>query len=181
MYGQSDPRRWNDCRLLGAACSRSAPGAGRARAVSRTDLERLTDHGPCSGRLLGQLSIGIEDHCDRFLQIRARFVERGALRVGAGQLLNETDVPLGHLAEHGRELKVHTTMIRLVADEARRRFARHSISFARDRDGVVSNVRCLAGFSFALFLPFADIQTRIGAANRGKARQEAAKRSFSFW
>jgi len=72
-----------------------------------------TDHRPCPGRLLGQLPIGIEDHGDGFLQIRARFIERGALRVGAGQLLNETDVPLGHLAEHGRELKVHGAMIRL--------------------------------------------------------------------
>ena len=130
MYGQSDPRRWNDCRLLGAACSRSAPGAGRARAVSRTDLERLTDHGPCSGRLLGQLSIGIEDHCDRFVQIRARFVERGALRIDAGQLLNEADLPLGHFAKDGRELKVHHATIRLCRHETRPRFIRQSIRFA---------------------------------------------------
>src|SRR5690348_3614382 len=103
MYGRPDPQRRNDSRLPGATCSRSAPGAGRALVVSRTDLERLTDHRACPGRLLGQFAIGLEDHGDGFLEIRARFVERGALSVSARQLLDETDVPLGHLAKDGRE------------------------------------------------------------------------------
>src|SRR5689334_5988019 len=107
MSGRRDRRRWNDWRLPAATCSRAAPGAEQALAVSRTDLERLADDRACAGRLLGQLSIRVEDHRDSFLQIRARFVKRGALRVGTGQLLNKTDVPLGHLAENGGELKVH--------------------------------------------------------------------------
>jgi hypothetical protein len=40
---------------------------GRALVVSRTDLEQLTDHRPCSDRLLGEPSIAFEDQCDRFL------------------------------------------------------------------------------------------------------------------
>ena len=116
--------------LPGATCDVSAPSAGEELTVSRTDLEQLTDHGAGPGPLLGQLPIGIDDQGNGFQQIRARFVERGALRIDAGQLLNEADLPLGHFAKDGRELKVHHAMIRLGRHGARRRFMRQSVRFA---------------------------------------------------
>jgi len=40
--------------------------------------------------------VGFEDKLHRFSEILASLVERGALRICAGQLLNESNVPFGY-------------------------------------------------------------------------------------
>ena len=118
MFDWWGRRRWNDCHLPGATGNRVAPGGGSAHAASRTDLERLSNDRPFSGRLLRDLSVGIQDHCDGFLEIGARFFQGRALSVGAWQLFDKANVPLGHFAKDGGKLEVHNAMIRLGRHEA---------------------------------------------------------------
>lgn len=58
-------------------------------------------------RLLGQLAVRLQDHLDRFSQIRARFAERSGLCVCAWQLFDECGVAFRKLSEDCRQLDLH--------------------------------------------------------------------------
>src|SRR5262245_33074692 len=101
-----DGDRPNDWRLRGGTYSRALPNAARGRGASPADGQRFANDG-AGGRVLGGAAVGFEDEHDRLLEVGAGFLERPALRVGAGQLLDKPDEPFGDLLVDRRELKRH--------------------------------------------------------------------------
>src|ERR1035437_4083283 len=62
--------------------------------------------------LFRQRAIGLEHECHGLTQMRARLLECCTLRVRAGQLFHEGDIPaLRGLAKHGREFKRHGSLL----------------------------------------------------------------------
>lgn len=75
--------------------------------VSRTNLQGLANDLASLGCFVNAIPIRFKNHRDGFLKIRTSFLERGSLRVGTRQFLDEADVALGHLLEYGRQIQVH--------------------------------------------------------------------------
>ena len=61
-------------------------------------------------RVLGQLSVCIQDHRDGFLQIRARLFKSFPLRVGAKQFFDERDIAFGHFHLYSRQFHLRHTL-----------------------------------------------------------------------
>ncbi len=59
----------------------------------------------------GELSVGLNDELDRFLQAIARFLERALLHVAARQLLDVPDPPVAHLFEHSGVAILHSCIL----------------------------------------------------------------------
>jgi hypothetical protein len=59
----------------------------------------------------GQLSVGLNDELDRFLQALARLVKRVLLHVAARQLLDVPDPPVAHLLEHSGVAILHSRIL----------------------------------------------------------------------
>ena len=70
----------------------------------RRNDERLTNDVLALNRLFRKNPIGFEHQIDSFDEIRPRFFEADALRIGARQLLNEGNITLGHFAINGSQL-----------------------------------------------------------------------------
>jgi hypothetical protein len=67
----------------------------------------------------GQISIGLNDKLDDFLQAFASLVERALLDVATGQLFNATDPPAFHLLEHCGVAVLHEIYSPTVASPSR--------------------------------------------------------------
>jgi hypothetical protein len=75
---------------------------------ARLGAQPLPNHGDTSEFFFRQRAIGVEHQFNRFTKIRSRFVERFALRIRAGQFLDERDVP-PPLGLHGRQRSIRGT------------------------------------------------------------------------
>ena len=54
-----------------------------------------------------ELPVCFQDEGDRLLEVLPGLLQGGALRIGPGKLLNETDVPLGDFLEDCGQLQAH--------------------------------------------------------------------------
>ena len=61
-------------------------------------------------RLLGQLTVCIQDHRDGFFQIRARFFKSFPLRVRARQFFDKRDIAFGHFHVRRRQSQLGHTL-----------------------------------------------------------------------
>ena len=113
MFGQRrGSRRLNGCHLPAGARSRCPEDVGPELGASRTDLKGFANDFSAAGGSIAQFAIRGEDHGDGLMEVGSGFGEGRTLRVGTGQLFDESDVSLGHFAKHGGELERHETIIR---------------------------------------------------------------------
>src|SRR5207244_2487616 len=73
--------------------------------------ERLAHYVRSTQRLLRQLTVRLQHHPDRFLQIFTSFFQCFALGVRAGQFLDERSVALPKFSENGCQLDFHADLV----------------------------------------------------------------------
>jgi hypothetical protein len=83
----------------------------RSSRFTRPRCKRLADDILTAEIILGQGPIRLQDQLHGLSQIGASLVERGALGVGPGKLLDEADVPLRHLLKDSGELELHGDLL----------------------------------------------------------------------
>ena len=74
---------------------------------SGAEAERLADHLCARELLLSERAIGFEDELHGLTEVRPGFLQGGPLGVGPRKFLDEGEVSLGNLTEHGGELDLH--------------------------------------------------------------------------
>jgi hypothetical protein len=96
--------------FAGEIHSRGFQDVGSDRAAS-SGRERFTQDIGTAQRFFGQFAIRLQNHLDRFLQVCARFLQRRALRIRAGQFLHECGVAFGKFSEDRCQLDFHVDLV----------------------------------------------------------------------
>jgi hypothetical protein len=91
---------------------------GRVPRASRGELEVFPDDRCVGERLLAEGAIGLENERYRLVKVRARLLERGALRVRARKLLDKGDEAFRYLLEDGRQFERHEEILTLLPPPA---------------------------------------------------------------
>jgi len=87
----------------------------RDRRASRRKLEALPNDRSVRESLLAESAIGLQNERDRLMQVRARLLERGALRVRARKLLDKSDEALEYLLKDGGQFERHGEILDLLS------------------------------------------------------------------
>src|SRR5690349_16610966 len=104
-FGSSYSRTPSGCRPRGGVGTRAPPDGERGQSSSSSgELQRLTNHVLALQVFLGECAIRGKREFDSLAQVGASFSQARALRIRAGQLLDESDVALRHLLEDCGEL-----------------------------------------------------------------------------
>ena len=98
----------NVASLREAVRSRSPQDAGRDRVASpRRDLQRLTNHFTFPCLFSGQRSVCFQHELHCLVKVLSCLFERRSLRIRTRKLLDEPDIALVHLLEHGGQSDLH--------------------------------------------------------------------------